>query len=55
VQVSARKVSFTVSVDKTSPFLFFELSDKQVEQDLLSNVFGSNAGWFSDNNFVAQA
>lgn len=30
-----------------------ELADKQ-EKDSFDLVYGSNAGWFSDNNFVAE-
>jgi len=32
-----------------------ELQDKDEKQELLAPVHGSNAGWFSDNNFVAEA
>lgn len=40
----------------TSPFLFMELLDlKSAASDLLGPVFGANAGWFSDNNFVIEA
>jgi len=54
--VSDTEISFTVSVDATSPFLFLELQDATSEKSTsTSGVFGSNAGWFSDNNFVAEA
>lgn len=52
-QVSEKKVQFDIKVSETSPFLFMELADvKSIET---FKVFGSNAGWFSDNNFVAEA
>ena len=52
-QVSPRQVSFDIQTDETSPFLFMELADNEVK-DSFDIVYGSNAGWFSDNNFVAE-
>lgn len=54
VQTSANQVSFKVQVSDLSPFLFMELADKEVK-DSFDIVYGSNAGWFSDNNFLAEA
>lgn len=55
-QESDHTVTFDLTVDATSPFLFLELSNlASVEQaSLLVGVFGPAAGWFSDNNFVAE-
>lgn len=67
LQQSAHVVSFTVSANVTSPFLFLELnnnnhdSDSKVEaggplsSKSQEGVNGANAGWFSDNNFLAVA
>jgi len=67
-QESSNDVKFAVSTSATSPFLFMELKDILQEQshsywkpserdDSAKNngVFNSNAGWFTDNNFVAEA
>jgi len=58
-QVSDSEVSFDVSVSETSPFLFLELNTlgakaqkKASAQEI--GVFAEAAGWFSDNNFVAE-
>jgi hypothetical protein len=55
--VSDKEVTFTVAVALTSPFLFFEMDDIEnaTKAGGQSNVFGPNAGWFSDNNFLAEA
>jgi beta-mannosidase len=68
-QVSPLEVEFDVSVNATSPFLFLELVDEASVLDgvepapsaaaaaktVEGGVFAHNAGWFSDNNFVAEA
>ncbi len=41
-------------VSELSLFLFMELADSKVK-DSFDVVYGSNAGWFSDNNFIAEA
>jgi len=51
-QVSSNVVQFLLTVDTTSPFLFMELSDTNVKS-YYPGVNGANAGWFSDNNFLA--
>lgn len=52
VQVNEKIVRFNINVSETSPFLFMELKDTETAEPF--KVFGSNAGWFSDNNFVAE-
>lgn len=52
IQVNEKIVRFNVSVSETSPFFFMELRDSENVEPF--KVFGSNAGWFSDNNFVAE-
>ena len=52
-QVSEKSVQFDISVSETSPFLFMELADLESNEEF--KVFGNNAGWFSDNNFLAEA
>jgi beta-mannosidase len=61
-QLSSNQIEFYISVDQTSPFLFMEIKDyDEVISELNKDnqekigVFGCNAGWFSDNNFVAIA
>jgi beta-mannosidase len=56
--VDEHTVSFTVSSNVTSPFLFLELSNNNKEASFPSSppgVNAANAGWFSDNNFLALA
>jgi len=56
-QVNSRTVSFVLTVSVTSPFVFLELNDvdSQWGEDVQgSGVNGASAGWFSDNNFVAE-
>jgi hypothetical protein len=52
-QVNKKSVQFEILVSETSPFLFMELADSESNEEF--KVFGSNAGWFSDNNFLAEA
>ena len=52
VQVNDKLVRFNINVSETSPFLFMELKDSETSEPF--KVFGSNAGWFSDNNFLAE-
>lgn len=62
--ISTHEIQFTVSVNGTSPFLFLELRDelesahdkkkKEQTSTMSAEIFGANAGWFSDNNFVAE-
>jgi beta-mannosidase len=52
-QVDAHTVSFDVSASVTSPFLFLEVNNASREQSS-SGVNGAAAGWFSDNNFLAE-
>ena len=65
--VSSNSISFTLSVSVTSPFLFLEMKDRKVNDDddddddddikspnITYGIFNNNAGWFSDNNFVAE-
>ena len=51
--MNEKSVQFEISVSETSPFLFMELTDSESNEEF--RVFGSNAGWFSDNNFLAEA
>ena len=58
-QVSDSVVAFDVSVSETSPFLFLELNTlgaKAAKKTSIGEVgvFAEAAGWFSDNNFVAE-
>jgi beta-mannosidase len=53
-------VSFTVTANVTSPFMFLELNnnnnvDSQKASSTEKGVNTANAGWFSDNNFLALA
>jgi beta-mannosidase len=53
-------IAFEVTVSAASPSLFFELMDEEEQdvaksKDQLTGVIGSAAGWFSDNNFLAEA
>ena len=64
-QQSTHSVSFIVSANVTSPFLFLELNnnnnnsqetaDRSHSSNAEDGVNGANAGWFSDNNFLALA
>jgi len=58
------EIQFSLTSDVTAPFLFMELGNTQEEKDDLiastttttKGVFNKYyAGWFSDNNFVAEA
>ena len=53
-QLSIREVAFTLVVDQTSPFLWLELasSTTTIATGASSTL---NAGWFNDNNFLAEA
>ena len=57
VQICDHSISFTLSASVTSPFLFLELANNNNEESPLPDqgVNGINAGWFSDNNFLALA
>lgn len=54
-QVSKHEVSFDITVNATSPFLFLEYTNgvKEVSQ-ASTGVFKQYAGWFSNNNFLAE-
>ena len=53
-QLSIREVAFSLAVDQTSPFLWLELASSPAT--IASGASGTlNAGWFSDNNFLAEA
>jgi hypothetical protein len=54
-QISSTVVGFSATVSVTSPYFFMELQDGIASSTSKSGVFGANAGWFSDNNFVAEA
>lgn len=55
-QQNEHSISFTISANLTSPFLFLELNNNY-ESESTSETMGvnANAGWFSDNNFLALA
>jgi hypothetical protein len=53
-QLSETKIQFQVAVNTTSPFLFMELKDSDISTSGVG-VNNANAGWFSDNNFLALA
>jgi beta-mannosidase len=57
-QQSSHVIGFSVRVNATSPFLFLEITndpnDDVVKVDGSSGVFQRYAGWFSDNNFLAE-
>jgi beta-mannosidase len=64
VQTDSHTVSFDVTVSATSPFLFLEVNEASDSQDpkastgvhaAAAGVNGPAAGWFSDNNFLAEA
>lgn len=52
VQINEKTIRFNVKVSENSPFLFMELKDSTTTEPF--KVYGSNAGWFSDNNFLAE-
>ena len=53
-QLSTREVAFSLAVDHTSPFLWLELTSSAAT--IANGASGTlNAGWFSDNNFLAEA
>lgn len=56
-RISATDVSFDLSLNVTSPFLFLELKNSPVSfaSYKTAGVYKNNAGWFSDNNFLAEA
>ena len=58
VQVSSNQIAFDVTVNSTSPFLFLEYTNSESSlhnKDANNNgVFQQYAGWFSDNNFLAE-
>lgn len=54
-QLSDRSISFTVVADVNSPFLFLEMTNDAKSSSDTTGVNGDNAGWFSDNNFLALA
>jgi beta-mannosidase len=56
-QVSKRSIEFEVSVNATSPFFFLEYTNGAISSAASASkgVFNEFAGWFSDNNFVAEA
>jgi beta-mannosidase len=53
--ISPTTIQFLLEVDLVSPFLFMELtgSNALVENPAGKGVNNVNAGWFSDNNFLA--
>jgi beta-mannosidase len=53
--ISPTTIQFVLEVDMISPFLFMELtgSNVLVENPSGKGVNNVNAGWFSDNNFLA--
>ena len=61
--LSSTVISFSISVDVTSPFLWLELRGNQNEKHEQENitqydnigVYGKFAGFFSDNGFLAEA
>jgi len=58
-QVTPYIVSFQLSVNATSPFLLMELTDEASTAAGAgggggAGVYKENAGWFSDNNFIAE-
>jgi hypothetical protein len=54
-QVDAHTVSFDVAASATSPFLFLEVNNAAREEGVsTTGVNGAAAGWFSDNNFLAE-
>jgi hypothetical protein len=60
-QVDAQTVSFDVSVNASSPFLFLEINNLDFPPTTAlpagggaGGINGASAGWFSDNNFVAE-
>jgi len=51
-QLDLYKIAFDIQVNETSPFLLMELADAEFKNP--TKVFEANAGWFSDNNFLAE-
>ena len=57
VQVHNKEVRFELSTSATSPFSFLELNNIDAKKPVdaqKTGVFGASAGWFSDNNFLAE-
>lgn len=54
-QQCPHSVSFTISTNATSPFLFLELNNNDEAPASLDKGVNAKAGWFSDNNFLALA
>lgn len=53
--ISSNQVQFSLSVNTTSPFFFMELKDSPSPSAVPAGIHGDNAGWFSENNFLAVA
>ena len=55
-QVSDKTIQFDLTINVTSPFLFLEYTNEEFasKASAAEGVFGRYAGWFSDNNFVAE-
>jgi hypothetical protein len=54
VCVSRWDVTFSVTVDRSSPFLWLEVARRSPAADTITTTSAA-AGWFSDNNFLAEA
>jgi len=58
--LSDRIIEFRVSVNVTSPFLWMEYDPSQIhgassqDPSPYADIYNINAGWFSDNNFLAE-
>jgi hypothetical protein len=56
-QIASNIVQFIVQTNVTSPSLFLELTNTNHAAEVykLAGVYQENAGWFSQNNFLAEA
>lgn len=58
--LSDRIIEFRVSVNVTSPFLWMEYDPSQIhgassqDPSPYADIYNINAGWFSNNNFLAE-